>query len=68
MKKYSFSCGALTNLKDAKEVILRYQDQISSPCYVDLLTEKGVKEYYVERANIGTGWIVTERHRFGNSP
>jgi len=65
MNKYSFPSKTLTNLKDAKEVILSYQDQISSPCYVDLLTEKGVHEYYVERANIGTGWIVTERNRLG---
>ncbi|AYB41809.1 hypothetical protein [Paenibacillus lautus] len=64
MDTYSFISEAVTSIREAKEVILRYESKIKSPCYVELLTEKGEKRYYVERSNLslkGNGWIVVEK-------
>lgn len=65
METYSFICEAVTNNREAKEVIERHEREMKSPCYVNFLTDKGEKRYYAERSNVslvGAGWIVLEKH------
>lgn len=70
METYSFICEAVTNNRQAKEVIARYEREIKSPCYINLITDKGAKLYYAERSNLcleGAGWILMEKYeRIGN--
>lgn len=64
METYSFICEAVTNNRQAKEVIARYEREIKSPCYINLITDKGEKLYYAEKSNLileGAGWIVMEK-------
>lgn len=65
METYSIICEALTDKKAAKEVIKRHEGRIKSPCYINLITDKGEKLYYAERSNLsleGAGWIVVEKY------
>lgn len=65
METYSFICEAVTNNREAKNVISRHEGKMKSPCYVKLLTDKGEKRYYAEKSNLslnGAGWIVVEKY------
>jgi hypothetical protein len=71
METYSFSCETVSNNRDVKNVIARYESKMKSPCYVSLLTEKGMKKYYAEKSNLSlknAGWIVVEKREdlYGN--
>ncbi|MGC6588007.1 hypothetical protein ACPV3A_24055 [Paenibacillus sp. Dod16] len=64
METYSFICEPVTNNREVKSVIARHESKMKSPCYVSLLTDKGVKKYYAEKSNLSlkdAGWIVVEK-------
>lgn len=65
METFAFDCETVTNIREAKEVIARHDSMLKSPCYVNLLTDKGEKTYYAEKSNLslkGAGWIVVEKY------
>ncbi|MGE7828879.1 hypothetical protein [Paenibacillus sp. NPDC093718] len=70
METYSFTCEAVTNFREVKKVIARHESKMKSPCYVSLLTDKGVKNYYAEKSNLSlkdAGWIVVEKREDSNT-
>ncbi|PJN53677.1 hypothetical protein PAEVO_03980 [Paenibacillus sp. GM2FR] len=65
METYSFNCEAVTNNRQVKEIVAKYEREIKSPCYINLITDNGVKLYYTEKSNLsieGAGWIVVEKY------
>lgn len=68
METYSIICEAFTNNMELKGLVKRYEGEIKSPCYINLITDKGEKLYYAEKSNLeldGAGWILMEKHKRG---
>lgn len=67
METYSFVCEAVANNRQVKEIVARYEREIKSPCYINLITDNGAKLYYAEKSNLsleGAGWIIVDKHEW----